>query len=71
MRPIATLSVLSMFVLTLACGGPGEDVPVGAPGAPLPGLSQAELARFEEGKAWFDYGWTPDEGLGHLYLQNI
>lgn len=70
MRPTAKLSGFSLFFLTLACGGPGEDVPVGAPGAPLPGLSQAQLARFEAGKAWFDYGWTPDEGLGPLYLQD-
>lgn len=70
MRPRSILTLIPMFVLALACEAPREDVPVGAPGAPLPGLSQAELDRFEEGKAWFDYAWTPDDGLGPLYLQD-
>lgn len=64
------LTLSPAFVLALACAGPGEDTPVAAPGAPLPGLSKAELARFEEGRAWFDYAWTPDDGLGPLYIQN-
>ncbi len=70
MRSPSSLTLLLASLLFLACGGPGEDVPVGAPGAPLPGLSQDELARFEAGKALFDHGWTPDEGLGPLYIQD-
>ncbi len=70
MRPCYSLTPLFTFSLILACAGPGEEVPVGVPGAPLPGLTEAELARFEQGRVWFDYGWTPEEGLGPLYIQD-
>jgi CxxC motif-containing protein (DUF1111 family) len=39
------------------------------PGEPLPGLTESELERFFEGKEWFDHHWTPEEGLGPLYMQ--
>ena len=40
------------------------DVPIGDP---VPGLTAAELALFEEGKALFEKEFTPTEGLGPLY----
>ena len=54
------------------CGcRPGAGRPIGAePGAPLPGLSQAELARFEQGRALFNHAFTPAEGLGPLFNQD-
>ena len=36
-------------------------------GEPLPGLSQAELARFDEGKDEFEDEETPEEGLGPVF----
>jgi hypothetical protein len=33
-------------------------------------LTADQLARFEEGRAWFDDGWSAEEGLGPLYLQD-
>jgi CxxC motif-containing protein (DUF1111 family) len=73
MRPPSgsALRALSPAVLLVfaSCGG-GDEVPTGAPGDPLPGLSEAELARFERGRSWFHHGWTPAEGLGPLYLQD-
>lgn len=53
-----------------ACSPPASEVPVAPPGDPLPGLSPELLARFEDGRSWFDYGWTQEEGLGPLYLQD-
>jgi len=40
-----------------------------AAGEPLPGLTEAQLARFEEGRRYFEKQWTPEEGLGPLYMQ--
>ena len=68
-RPTVLFPVLAVG-LALACSGTRQDTPFGAPGEPLPGLSEAELARFESGRAWFDHGWSPEEGLGPLYLQD-
>ena len=70
MRSFPALALASALVLALSCASPADDSPVAAPGAPLPGLSEAELASFERGRAWFDRGWTPEEGLGPLYLQD-
>lgn len=39
----------------------------GEPGAPLPGLSAAELADFRAGRALFDRDFSPEEGLGPLF----
>ncbi len=69
MRSFPALAQVSALVLVLACAPPAGNSPVAAPGAPLPGLSGADLANFERGRAWFDRGWTPEEGLGPLYLQ--
>lgn len=60
----------ALALLLASCVEPSEDVPTNQPGFPLPGLTADQLARFEEGRAWFDYGWSPDEGLGPLYLQD-
>ena len=70
MRSFPALAQASILVVTLSCAHPADDAPVAAPGAPLPGLSEAELASFERGRTWFDHGWTPEEGLGPLYLQD-
>lgn len=40
------------------------------PGAPLPGLRPAELARFREGAALFHRPFTPEQGLGPLFNQD-
>jgi CxxC motif-containing protein (DUF1111 family) len=69
-RTVFAFFSASTLLLTLACAEVGDESPVAAPGSPLPGLTQAELARFERGRAWFDHGWTPEEGLGPLYLQD-
>jgi CxxC motif-containing protein (DUF1111 family) len=52
----------------VACAS-GQDA-VGEPGAPLPGLREAELARFHAGRALFDKVYTPEEGLGPLFNEN-
>ena len=39
------------------------------PGSPLPGLSDAEAARFAAGMEAFDRSFTPEEGLGPLFNQ--
>lgn len=66
--------LLCASVSLAACGGPGETAwPVdgmAAPGSPLPGLTAEQVARFEEGRRWFDHGFTPEEGLGPLYNQD-
>ena len=36
-------------------------------GEPLPGLTPAELAAFEEGRLAFARGFTPPEGLGPVF----
>ena len=70
MHPRFALLPALIVLLASACSRGGEDTPFGEPGAPLPGLSEAELARFERGKSWFDHGWSPEQGLGPLYLQD-
>ncbi len=39
-------------------------------GAPLPGLSAEQLARFEAGRAIFRYPYSPEEGLGPRFNEN-
>jgi CxxC motif-containing protein (DUF1111 family) len=53
----------------VACSSGGYDKVAREPGEPLPGLSESELARFNEGKALFDRSYYPEEGLGPLYAQ--
>jgi CxxC motif-containing protein (DUF1111 family) len=47
-----------------------EESPTAQPGAPLPGLSAEELARFRTGQVHFNRVFTPDEGLGPLFNEN-
>jgi len=65
--------VLSVSLFGAACGGAGpapfSTDGTGDPGSPLPGLNADQLARYQRGRAWFDYGFTPEEGLGPLYIQ--
>lgn len=68
--PATVCCVLVGVVLGVsACTVP--DAPVASePGNPLPGLSPEALARFEAGRALFEHGWTPEEGLGPTYVQD-
>ncbi len=54
------------LVLLAACRGAAPDV-AAAPGAPLPGLSASDLARFNQGRALFQHPFTPAEGEGPLF----
>ena len=51
-----------------ACGG--RAAPTGEPGAPLPGLGPAELARFQAGAELFNRVFSPAEGLGPAFNEN-
>lgn len=59
---------LTALCVAVACAGGYNDV-AREPGEPLPGLTDSELARFNEGKALFDRSFYPEEGLGPLYAQ--
>lgn len=52
----------------LACGGRAGEAP--APGSPLPGLADPELAQFQAGKALFQRGFSFEEGLGPLFNED-
>jgi len=39
-------------------------------GGPLPGLTQEQMARWEEGQRWFTHIFTPEEGLGPAWNEN-
>lgn len=67
--PRVRLSGLVVVLMALsACGRVDEDVRR-LPGDPLPGLIKAELSRFQRGRELFDRQWTPEQGLGPLYMQ--
>lgn len=51
-----------------ACGS-GESEVARAPGEPLPGLTEEQNARFLRGREIFAHQWTPEEGLGPLFMQ--
>jgi CxxC motif-containing protein (DUF1111 family) len=57
------------FVASVACA-PARDTTTGSPGAPLSGLSQAELGEFQAGLAMFNKVYLPEEGLGPLFNEN-
>lgn len=58
-------------VAAAVLGGCAPDDPVGAePGAPLPGLTEAELAEFRAGAALFNRVYSPEEGIGPLFNEN-
>lgn len=72
-RLAAPLTLLALAAALVACGnGSGGEAtrPGLAPGAPVPGLRAAELARFREGEALFNHVFTPAEGLGPLFNEN-
>lgn len=66
MVPIRVLGVSA--AIAVACSSGRE--PVAAPGEPLPGLSQADLAQFRAGLVQFNRVFTPEEGLGPLFNEN-
>ena len=68
-RALVATSVGALAVALCACAEAVPEV-VGDPGSPLPGLSAEGLARFEQGKALFEHGWKPEEGLGPTYVQD-
>lgn len=60
---------LGAGVLALTgCGGTESEV-ARPPGEPLPGLTEAQTARFLEGRDLLAKQWTPEEGLGPLFMQ--
>lgn len=66
---ITRITIVAAALALAACSS--EDAPVaGTPGDPLPGLSAQELERFRQGRALFDHGFTPEEGLGPLFNQD-
>lgn len=66
--PRACFNVLSAG-LALVLASCGEQAPP-ALGDPLPGLTRAEIARFERGKAAFSRVFLPEDGLGPVYNEN-
>jgi CxxC motif-containing protein (DUF1111 family) len=65
-----TLLALSTLLAGVGCEPTREPAVSGEPGAPLPGLSAAELERFREGRALFTHQFTPQEGLGPLFNED-
>ena len=58
-------------LLAAACAGDAEPAaPAVEVGEPLPGLTAAELDRFQRGEALFARVFTPEEGLGPLFNEN-
>jgi CxxC motif-containing protein (DUF1111 family) len=51
-----------------ACAS-GESEVARAPGDPLPGLTEEQTSRFFQGREIFARQWTPEEGLGPLFMQ--
>ena len=54
------MCLVALVVTCVACKPP-------KPGDPLGGLSAAERARFDSGRAIFDSTFTPQTGLGPLF----
>lgn len=63
------LRIAQIAVLVLACQPTPAPV-TGEPGAPLPGLSEDESARFHAGQALFNRIFTAEEGLGPAFNEN-
>jgi len=62
------------LALAVSACGPSErgfqaDFVEAEPGSPIPGLGDAEAARFAVGQALFNRPFTPEEGLGPLFNQ--
>src|SRR5262249_6789608 len=58
---------LILFTAANAVVGTTACPPTPKPGDPLRGLTNAELARFEEGRAVFERTFAPETGLGPLF----
>ena len=67
-RCILGLAMGAGVLIVGACAGGGSDVAT-APGDPLPGLTEEQNARFLQGREIFARQWTPEEGLGPLFMQ--
>lgn len=68
-RALRRLARAGGLVLVAACRDAGPDV-TAAPGVPLPGLSAADLARFNAGRALFQHAFAPADGLGPLFNED-
>ncbi len=72
-RTVAALTAISLAAVGCHDGAADATGPVApqptptALGDPLPGLTSAELAAFERGRALFTKRFAPSEGLGPLY----
>lgn len=67
-RGLRWFAVGGILLATAACTQ-GESEVARAPGDPLPGLTEEQYARFIEGQALLAKQWTPEEGLGPLFMQ--
>jgi CxxC motif-containing protein (DUF1111 family) len=62
---------LIIVVMFSGCENVDSSIPVYAEiGQPLPGLTEAELARFEAGRAVFAHPFLQEEGLGPRFNEN-
>ncbi len=68
--PRALVHLVILFLPTVGSSCTSEPDVTAEPGAPLPGLTPAQLVRFDVGKALFTKTFTPEEGLGPLYTEN-
>ncbi|MCI0436234.1 MAG: hypothetical protein L0271_21715 [Gemmatimonadetes bacterium] len=59
--------VLLAVVLIAGCSEPPESTATA--GAPVPGLTADQLARFTQGEVLLHHEFTPEEGLGPLFNQ--
>ncbi|HXV87144.1 MAG TPA: di-heme oxidoredictase family protein, partial [Gemmatimonadales bacterium] len=69
-RFAATPWVLAVTLTAAGCGSDAAMMTAGEVGGPLPGLSDAESARFLAGQALFNRVFTPEHGLGPLFNEN-
>jgi len=65
----AVLAALLVLVAVMSCAPPPQAAPPEM-GEPLAELTEAELARFEAGKAMFTKVWQTEEGLGPVFNEN-
>lgn len=69
MKQQITTASLTLALVAVACGG-GEPVSVTMIGEPLPGLTEEQRQRFEEGMVLFNRVFSPEDGLGPLFNDN-
>ncbi len=65
-RPLLSCLVLLAFAPSVLAQGPAGP----PPGAPLPGLTPAQLAAFQDGRDAFVQVFTPADGLGPVFNDN-